>query len=104
QLASHRQVSPALASRALGQAVLANSYRGAARSLEALYGHQAVSHESVRQVVLAAGEGLEKEQAKRLEWPAGTRKVPVLFRELDGLTGPLQREAGQRRAEGKRLT
>ena len=104
QLASHRQVSPALASWALGQAVLANSYRGAARSLEALYGHQVVSHESVRQVVLAAGEGLEKEQAKRLEWPAGTRKVPVLFLEVDGLIVPLQREGGQRRVEEKLLT
>jgi len=104
QLPSHRQVSPALASWALGQAVLANSYRGAARSLEALYGHQVVSHESVRQVVLAAGEGLEKEQAKRLEWPAGTRKVPVLFLEVDGLIVPLQREGGQRRVEEKLLT
>jgi len=104
QLPSHRQVSPALASWALGQAVLANSYRGAARSLEALYGHQVVSHESVRQVVLAAGEGLEKEQAERLEWPAGTRKVPVLFLEVDGLIVPLQREGGQRRVEEKLLT
>jgi len=104
QLPSHRQVSPALASWALGQAVLANSYRGAARCLEALYGHQVVSHESVRQVVLAAGEGLEKEQAERLEWPAGTRKVPVLFLEVDGLIVPLQREGGQRRVEEKLLT
>src|SRR5690606_5875461 len=53
QLASRRQVSPALASWALGQAVLANSCRGGARSLEALYGHQVVSHGSGRQVVLA---------------------------------------------------
>ena len=104
QLPAQKQLSPALTSWALGQAVLSNSYRGAARSLEALYSHQVVSHESVRQVVLAAGEGLEKEQAERLEWPAGTRKVPVLFLEVDGLIVPLQREGRQRRVEEKLLT
>jgi len=35
QLPAQKQLSPALTSWALGQAVLSNSYRGAARSLEA---------------------------------------------------------------------
>src|SRR5690606_23595084 len=48
QLPAQKQLSPALTSWALGQAVLSNSYRGAARSLEALYGHRVVSHESIR--------------------------------------------------------
>jgi len=104
QLPSHRQVSPALASWALGQAVLSNSYRGAARSLEALYGHRVVSHESIRQVVLTVGKGLMEEQAKQLEAPAGSRKVRVLFLEVDGLSVPLQREGRQRRVEEKLLT
>jgi len=84
QLPAQKQLSPALTSWALGQAVLSNSYRGAARSLEALYGHRVVSHESIRQVVLTVGKGLMEEQAKQLEAPAGSRKVRVLFLELNG--------------------
>jgi len=104
QLPAQKQLSPALTSWALGQAVLSNSYRGAARSLEALYGHRVVSHESIRQVVLTVGKGLMEEQAKQLEAPAGSRKVRVLFLEVDGLSVPLQREGRQRRVEEKLLT
>src|SRR5690606_4731614 len=53
---------------------------------------------------LAASEELEEEQAERLERPAGTRKVSVLFLEVDGLNVPFQREGGQRRVEEKLLT
>ena len=63
-----------------------------------------VSHESVRQVVLATGRRLEEEQAKHLEAPAGTRKVKVLFLEVDTLRVPLQREGRRRRVEEKLLT
>src|SRR5690606_41527616 len=61
QLPDQKQLSPALTSWALGQAVLSKSYRGAARNLEALYGHRVVSHESIRQVVLTVGKGLMEE-------------------------------------------
>src|SRR5690606_22002256 len=104
QLPAQKQLRPALTSWALGQAVLSNSYRGAARSLEALYGHRVVSHESIRQVVLTVGKGLMEEQATHLEAPAGSRKVRVLFLEVDGLSVPLQREGRQRRVEEKLLT
>lgn len=104
KLPEQKQVSPGLTSWVLGQAVLSGAYRGAARSLKALYGHQVVSHESVRQVVLAMGKGLEEEQAKRLETPEGTRKLPILFLEVDGLGVPLQRSDGAKRVEEKLLT
>lgn len=103
QLPAQKQVSPALGAWALGQAVLTNSYRGACRSLQALYGHQVLSHESIRQVVLAMGQGLQKEQEERLQEAEGTRKARVVFLEVDGLSVALQR-GKQRRVEEKLLT
>lgn len=104
QLPAQTQLSPGLAAWVLGQAVLCNTYRGAADSLEAMYGHRVVSHESIRQVVLAVGQRLEKELAQRLEDANGQRKVPVLFVEVDGLSVPLQRCGKKRRVEEKLLT
>jgi len=104
QLPEQKQISPALAAWSLGQAVVCNSYRGAAESLNAIYGHAVVSHESIRQVVLAMGKGLQKEQEERLKDPAGTRKVRVLFLEVDGLNVHLQRSGTRRWVEEKLLT
>lgn len=52
QLPAHKQVSPALATWTLAEAVWASSYRSAAKGLKAMYGHQVISHESVRRLVL----------------------------------------------------
>src|SRR5690606_6701514 len=82
---------------------LSNSDRGAARSLEALYGHRVVSHERIRQVVLTVGEGLKEEEAKQLEAPAGSSTQLKLFVEVASLRVPLQREGRQRRVEEKLL-
>src|SRR5690606_2041740 len=67
QLPAQTQLSPGLAAWVLGQAGLCTTQRGAADRLEAMYGHRVVSHESIRQVVLAVGQRLEKELAQRLE-------------------------------------
>src|SRR5690606_7610304 len=40
----------------------------------------------------------------QLEAPAGSRKVRVLFLEVDGVSVPLQREGRQRRVEEQLLT
>ena len=92
QLPPYQQVSPALAAWSVGQAALTGSYRAAAESLESLYGHPVLSHESIRQVVLRMGEVLQEEQKARLADPQGQRKVKVLFLEADGLWVSLQRD------------
>jgi len=78
------RVSPGLAIAAVMQAVLGPSYRAARESLKRLYGHQVVSHETIRQLILRLGELMEKEEEKKRERVDGTRKVPVLFIEADG--------------------
>src|SRR5690606_37825116 len=104
KLPEQQQVTPALTSWVLGQAVLSGAYRGAARSLKALYGHQVRSHESVRQVVLARGIGPRGGQARRRRPRRGRRQLRILCREVDGLGGPLERSDGAKRVEEKRLT
>jgi hypothetical protein len=56
-----------------------------------MYGHTVVNHESIRQVVLAVSKGLQKVQEERIKELAGTRKVRLLFLEVDGLNVHLQR-------------
>ena len=86
------RVSPGLAMAAAMQAVLGPSYRAARDSLGRLYGHQVVSHETIRQLILRLGELVEKEEEKKREEANGTRKVPVLFVEADGYWCSMQRE------------
>ncbi|MGI6661972.1 MAG: UPF0236 family transposase-like protein [Bacillota bacterium] len=74
------------------QAVLGPSYRAARDSLARLYGHQVVSHETIRQLILRLGELVEKEEEKKREEAKGTRKVPVLFVETDGYWCSMQRD------------
>lgn len=104
QLPAHKQVSPALATWTLAEAVWASSYRSAAKGLKAMYGHQVISHESVRRLVLEMGQELEKSKAEHLHNPEGTRKAKLLFLEVDGLMASLQREKKHRRVEEKLLT
>jgi hypothetical protein len=86
------RVSPGLAMAAAMQAVLGPSYRAARESLARLYGHQVVSHETIRQLILRLGELVEKEEEKKREEAKGTRKVPVLFVETDGYWCSMQRD------------
>jgi hypothetical protein len=86
------RVSPGLALAAAMQAVLGPSYRAAKESLKRLYGHQVVSHEAIRQLILRLGELIDKEEEEKREKAQGTKKVPVLFVEADGYWCSMQRE------------
>ncbi|HHY35713.1 MAG TPA: ISLre2 family transposase, partial [Firmicutes bacterium] len=86
------RISPGLAVVAAIQAVIGPSYRAARDGLKQLYGHQVVSHETIRQLILRLGEFLEKEEAGKREEPQGKRRVPVLFVEADGYWVSMQRE------------
>lgn len=95
-LPGYRQVSPALAQCVLLQGVMTSSYRGAAESLSSLFGKPIVSHETVRNTVMRASEGLGKAEQAWLERTEGKRRVPVLFLEVDGLSVSLQRDRKKR--------
>lgn len=85
------RVSPGLALAAAMQAVLGPSYRSARESLKHLFGHQIVSHETIRQLILRLGELVAKEEEEKREKAEGTRKVPVLFVEADGYWCSMQK-------------
>ena len=95
------RVSPGLAIAAAMQAVLGPSYRAARESLKRLYGYQVVSHETIRQLILRLGELIEKEEEKKREEAAGTRRVPVLFVEVDGYWLSMQK--GKKRRQEMRM-
>ncbi len=91
-LERYKQVSPLLGEMSLELAVNSSAYRKAAENLEAIQGHQVISHETVRQRVLEAGQRLERAQDEELANPQGKRRVPVLFLEVDGLWVHLQQQ------------
>lgn len=90
-LPQRSRIAPGLASLAAVFGATC-SYREAEKAFKNLFGERVISHESIRQVVQAAGEELRQEEAKQREFPAGERKLPVLFLEVDGLWASLQRE------------
>lgn len=79
------RVSPGLKQLAVMEAAEGVSYRGARDSLERQFGQRMLSHETVRQYVLKAGKEIERADKHQELDPVGTRKVPVLFIEADGL-------------------
>ena len=95
------QVSPGLAMAAAMQAVVGPSYRAARDSLKRLYGHQVVSHETIRQLILRLGEAMEKDGERKREEPEGTRKVPVLYVEADGYWCSMQK--GKKKSREMRM-
>jgi len=86
------RISPGLAIAAVIQAVIGPSYRAARDGLKQFFGHQVVSHEAIRQLILRLGEFLEKEEAGKREEPDGKRRVPVLFVEADGYWVSMQKQ------------
>jgi len=86
------RVSPNLVNLATLQAVLCPSYRAATKTLEQLYGHQVLSAESIRQLVLKVGQEIAHEEERNRAQPEGDRRVEVLYLEADGLWLSLQRE------------
>jgi len=91
------RVSPGLAITAALQAVLNPSYRAARDSLRQFYGHQVISHETIRQLVLMLGDMVEKEERERRDDADGKRRVPVIFVEADGYWVSMQKCKKDRR-------
>ena len=96
-LEKQERVSPGLSVAAVFQAVLGPSYRAARESLSRFFDHPVLSHESIRQLVLATGKRIGQEQQRRRDDPQGDRRVPVLFLEVDGLHVSLQQEKKKNR-------
>lgn len=84
------KISENLADKILNVAVETNSYRDTAEQIMQML-NISVSHETVRDIVLKAGTKIiEKENEeivlnKTEKLTAGTKKIPVLFEEADGL-------------------
>lgn len=103
EIGAHTQLSPGLMALMLTQSVTTNSYRKAAESICRFLGFQAVSHETIRQLVLHMGDELETLAAEERRNPQGDKKVPVLFIEADGMWVPLQK-LSKKRIEEKLFT
>lgn len=92
ELPQRSRIAPGLESAVALLGTTCPSYRSAEENLKNLFGDRVLSHESIRQVIQLVGEKLNLKEAKQREVPAGKRKVPVLFLEVDGLWASLQRE------------
>lgn len=86
------RVSPGLALAAAMQAVVCPSYRAAKESLERLYGHQVISHETIRQLILHLGGLAAKEEERKRQKAEGDLEAPVLFVEADGYWCSMQKD------------
>jgi len=82
-------ISPRLEEWAVELATVGPSYHEAARQIEALLGYQAISHETIRQRLIAKAE-----QAAAIV-PEEKKPAKVLFVEVDGLYTKLQRTRQQ---------
>ena len=100
-LEKQERASEGFRAEAVVAAVKGRSYRSAKGEMARRFGHSAVSHEGVRQWTIQAGERLQEAKAYACEHPAGQRRVPVLFVDVDGFWPSLQREE---RREVKILT
>ena len=95
QLSEYGKISKNLVDKILNIVVETNSYRDAAAQLMELL-NISISHETVRDIVLKAGlKIIEKEQEeielnKKDQLVAGTKEIPMLFEEADGLWVNLQ--------------
>lgn len=87
-------ISPRLEEWAVELATMGPSYHEAARQIEALLGYQAISHETIRQRLIARSE-----QAAAA--PEEKKAAKVLFVEVDGLYTKLQRS--KRRGKENRI-
>ena len=91
-LTKRARVSPGLVEAAVVQGLQGPSYRQSQATLARFYGRPVLSHETIRQLVLQTGAWVTRATQRRPETVQGTRKVPILFLEADGLYVPLQRE------------
>ena len=92
-----QRVSPSLSHVAATQAVRGPSYREARDSLEDLYNHRMISHETVRKVLMQTGEKIQAQQKRQQQEAEGKRKVSVLYLEVDGYSAHMQNDSQSRR-------
>ncbi|HCC03760.1 MAG TPA: hypothetical protein DEP51_02740 [Clostridiales bacterium] len=108
-LSEFGKISENLVERILNIAVETNSYRDAAEQLMQTL-NISISHETVREIVLKAGiKILEKENEEinlndKDKLVAGTKEIPVLFEEADGLWINLQGKDRQEQIEKYKAT
>lgn len=96
-LKSRERVSEGLNELAVAQAIEGPSYRSGRDNLKRFYGHQVLSHETIRQRVLKVGRRIAEDERRRLEQPNGDRRVKVLLLEADGFYVARQRTKERRR-------
>lgn len=102
------KISENLADKILNVAVETNSYRDTAEQIMQML-NISVSHETVRDIVLKAGTKIiEKENEeivlnKTEKLTAGTKEIPVLFEEADGLWINMQRKDRKEQIEKYKL-
>ena len=70
------------------------SYRKAEANIRGTYARPVVSHETIRRRVLKTGQRIAAVAARRQAEAQGSRKVPVIFLEVDGLYAHGQRPRG----------
>jgi hypothetical protein len=90
-LEGYERIRATLEDLAVAAGVTQGSYRKAAAELGRISPEVQLSHETVRRKVVAAGEAIAAEEARRQEQGEGERKVAHLFLEVDGLHVALQR-------------
>lgn len=86
-------MSPLLEAAAIELAVTGSSYRQAAKALEHMVGYQALSHETIRQVMLEAKVDVHR--------PVDSFQRQVLFIEADGLY--VSRQKSRRKAREEKI-
>ena len=99
EIAPREQISACLKELVVLWGTKGPSYRDARDRLEDLYGHQVISHEKIRQLLVQAS-GLLKDTINKK--PAGKRIVGTLFIEADGFWTGVQRKG--RKKKRKRET
>ena len=99
ELGPREQISACLKELVVLWGTKGPSYRDARDRLKDLYGHQVISHEKIRQILVQASGALKDTFNKK---PAGKRVVGTLFVEADGFWTGVQRRG--RKKKRKRET
>ncbi len=89
KLSAGKQISACLKELVVLWGTKGPSYRDVRDRLKDLYGHQVLSHEKIRQIVIQASAVLKNSFKKK---PAGKRTIDTLFIEADGFWTGVQRK------------
>jgi hypothetical protein len=104
EMYSKGKISDNLLEKVLGTVVQTTSYRKASNEIEELTGVN-LSHEAIRKLTMYAGEKIEESEKeavklkKENKLQKGTKEIPILFEEADGLWINLQGKDRQEQIE-----